>query len=155
MSWPADSPPSFLSFLSPDDPDLRFPGTSHALANPPGLLAIGGDLRPERLLQAYRSGIFPWYETPGPILWWSPEPRFVWLRDGLRRPKRLTRTIRQEQGRFTLTIDQDFKNVLMQCGPERRESSGTWITAEMAQAYLDLYHLGYAHSVEMNDKSNT
>ena len=131
-------------------PEIGFPDVRHALVDPPGLLAIGGDVSPERVLSAYRSGIFPWYEAPGPVLWWSPDPRFVWLPGSLQLPKRLARTLRQRGGRTTLTIDRDFKHVLLRCGPERAGATGTWITEAMVRCYLDLYDRGHAHSIEMS-----
>ncbi|MHB1544236.1 MAG: leucyl/phenylalanyl-tRNA--protein transferase [Gammaproteobacteria bacterium] len=155
MAVSRESSNTFIPILNPDDPDIHFPPASQALADPPGLLAIGGDLRPDRVLLAYRSGIFPWYETSDPILWWSPDPRFVWLPGWLHLPKRLARTILQCHGQFTLTIDRDFKNILMQCGPERKGSPGTWITEAMVQSYLDLNDLGYAHSIELQCNSNS
>jgi leucyl/phenylalanyl-tRNA---protein transferase len=126
--------------------DLIFPPVH--LATPEGLLAIGGDLSPERLLLAYQSGIFPWYSENEPILWWSPDPRLVLYLADLRISRSLKKTIRQ--GRFRVTMDTSFPQVIKSCGRIRVESGqGTWITAEMEKAYTRLYRLGYAHSVEV------
>jgi leucyl/phenylalanyl-tRNA--protein transferase len=108
-----------------------------------GPIAVGGDLKVERLLTAYRSGIFPYYEVP-PILWWSPDPRAIFELDRFHVSRRLARTVRS--GRFRVTFDQDFDAVIRGCG-ERGE--GTWITPEMIAAFNDLHRLGHAHSVEV------
>jgi leucyl/phenylalanyl-tRNA--protein transferase len=124
--------------------DLAFPPPSHA--EPSGLLAIGGDLSPERLLRAYALGIFPWYEEP-PILWFSPDPRMLIERGRLHVSRRLARTLRQE--RFALSLDRDFGGVVRACAEtRRREGGGTWITAEMIEAYQRLHARGFAHSCE-------
>lgn len=113
-------------------------------ANDEGLLAIGGDLSPERLILAYRSGIFPWFEEGLPVLWWSPNPRAILELDRLHVPRRLERTIRQ--AKFRTTIDQCFERVMRACGANRPE--GTWITESMIEAYCRLHRLGHAHSAE-------
>ena len=132
--------------LSRNPRDLRFPPVE--LASPEGLVAIGGDLRPERLLEAYRHGIFPWYNDEQPILWWSPDPRAVLFPRHLHVSRSLERTIRR--GRFTVTLDRRFEEVMMQCAGPRPQypEGGTWITSTMIQAYSTLHELGYAHSVE-------
>lgn len=127
-------------------PDFRFPDPA-ACTHPEGLVAMGGDLERGRLLEAYRQGIFPWYEAGGPILWWSPNPRAVLQPDRFHLPKRLGRTLRQQ--RHQLTIDQDFDAVIRACADLRAGAEGTWITPEMHRAYLDLHHAGFAHSVEI------
>ncbi len=109
-----------------------------------GLVALGGDLRPDWLLEAYRHGIFPWYNEGDPVCWWSPDPRAVFELDGLHVPRRLRRTIRS--GRFTVTVDRDFAGVIRGCA-DREE--GTWIVPDMIDAYERLHRLGYAHSVEV------
>jgi leucyl/phenylalanyl-tRNA---protein transferase len=109
-----------------------------------GLLAIGGDLRPETLRDAYRHGVFPWFDEMTPICWWSPDPRTVLPLDGLHVSRRLARTLRS--GRFTVTVNRDFADVIRGCA-EREE--GTWITSEMVTAYERLHALGHAHSVEV------
>ena len=125
--------------------DIVFPDPD--FAEPDGLLAIGGDLSPERLLAAYRLGIFPWYSEGEPILWWSPAPRLVLIPEEFHCPKRLARTIRQ--GVFTVTMDTDFAGVIDHCAKIRITSGeGTWITSAMKSAYIGLHGRGYAHSVE-------
>ncbi len=114
-------------------------------ADESGLVAIGGDLHPQRLLQAYRSGVFPWYGEGEPICWWSPDPRAVFELDGLHIPRRLARTLRSP--RYRVTINQDFGAVIRGCKEGRED--GTWITPEMIEAYERLHHLGHAHSVEV------
>jgi len=124
--------------------DLAFPPPSHA--EPSGLLAVGGDLSPERLLRAYSLGIFPWYERP-PILWFAPDPRMLIEPGALHVSRRLLRTLRQ--GRFELRLDAAFGEVIRACAQTRRRGgSGTWITPEMIAAYERLAALGYAHSAE-------
>lgn len=135
-------------FLLPlDNDELRFPPVD--LASPEGLLAVGGDLRSERLLSAYRHGIFPWYSDDQPILWWSPDPRAVFFPDRIHISRSLRKTLRS--GRFTITMDTSFKDVISACAETglRRGAKGTWITTEMEQAYIDLHRKGYAHSVEV------
>ena len=116
-------------------------------ADPSGLLAVGGDLSSERLLEAYRLGIFPWYSDDQPILWWSPDPRFVLQLEEFHVSRSLRKTLRQ--GIFQVTIDRAFDEVIAACAAvPRLGQNGTWITAEMQQAYNELHGLGYAHSVE-------
>ena len=118
-----------------------------ALAEPEGLLAIGGDLSPDRLLAAYRMGIFPWYEPGGPILWWSPDPRLVLFPGELQVSRRLRRTIRQ--GRFEVRHNTAFDQVIRACAETpRAHEDGTWITPEMQRAYIRLHELGCAHCTE-------
>ena len=117
------------------------------LAEPDGLLAIGGDLSPVRLITAYSQGIFPWFSEGDPILWWSPTPRLVLFPEEFHLPKRLQRTIRA--GTFTVTADTAFTDVLAGCASASgRLEHGTWITPEMQQAYGHLHELGFAHSIE-------
>ena len=132
--------------LSANPSDLRFPPVD--LSDPDGLLAVGGDLRPERLLEAYRHGIFPWYSDDQPILWWSPDPRTVLFPDKLHISRSLKRSLRP--GIFTVTLDTCFNDVMQHCAGPRPQypDGGTWITAEMLEAYTRLHELGYAHSVE-------
>lgn len=118
-----------------------------SLAEPGGLLAVGGDLGQERLLAAYRGGIFPWYDEDSPILWWSPDPRPLVFPDRLHVSRRLARTIRS--GPFAVTLDTDFGGVIRGCAGVRRElGDGTWLVPEMIEAYERLHAAGYAHSVE-------
>jgi leucyl/phenylalanyl-tRNA--protein transferase len=114
-------------------------------ADDTGLVAIGGDLSAPRLLEAYRRGIFPWYDEGLPICWWSPDPRAILELDSLRVSRRLGRTIRS--GRFSLTVNRDFAGVIRGCADRPRD--GTWITAEMIEAYESLHRLGFAHSIEV------
>ncbi len=132
--------------LSANPSDLRFPPVD--LSTPEGLLAVGGDLRPERLLEAYRHGIFPWYNDDQPILWWSPDPRTVLFPDKLHISRSLKRSLRP--GLFSVSFDRCFHDVMQHCAEPRPQypEGGTWITTEMFAAYGRLHELGYAHSVE-------
>lgn len=123
-----------------------FPPTQLALRDPNGLLAVGGDLSPERLLAAYRRGIFPWYSEGQPILWWTPDPRAVLFPSRLHLSRRLRRTLRREP--FRVTLDEAFAGVMEACAQPRKEGPGTWITPAMMEAYLRLHRLGHAHSIE-------
>jgi leucyl/phenylalanyl-tRNA--protein transferase len=116
------------------------------LASPSGILAVGGDLSPERILEAYRQGIFPWYAKNEPIIWWSPNPRFVLFPSEMRVSRSMKQLLRQH--RFRITCDQDFRSVIAACRKPRPGQDGTWITREMEDAYCVLYELGFAHSVE-------
>ncbi|QOC21143.1 leucyl/phenylalanyl-tRNA--protein transferase [Wenzhouxiangella sp. AB-CW3] len=127
-------------------PDSPFPDPA-ACMHPEGLLAWGGDLHPTRLLNAYRQGIFPWYELDSPILWWSPEPRAVLFPGHMHLPRRLRRTLRQ--GRFRAQADTDFDEVIRACAQTRSGQSGTWITPQMEGAYRRLHRFGHAHSIEV------
>jgi len=128
-----------------DAPDA-FPPPAEALTEPNGLLAMGGDLSPQRLLAAYPLGIFPWYEPGQPILWWSPDPRAVLWPENLHVSRRLQRTRRRSK--LSLTCDQAFSTVVQCCAEPRRYAEGTWITGEMSAAYSTLHQLGWAHSFE-------
>ncbi len=132
--------------LSPND--TTFPDPRWSLPN--GLLAMGGDLSPERLLEAYRQGIFPWYNPEDPILWWSPDPRMVLFPENLK----ISRSMRPyfNRKKFTISLDTAFEEVMRNCAasPRRKqEEAGTWISEEMIAAYTRLHELGYAHSVEV------
>ena len=112
-----------------------------------GLLAVGGDLTKERLLGAYRRGIFPWYEVGQPILWWSPDPRLVLFPDELKISRSLRKVLRKEQ--FEIRFDTAFQEVIKSCADVRtKQGEGTWIIPEMQQAYTELHQEGFAHSVE-------
>jgi leucyl/phenylalanyl-tRNA--protein transferase len=126
---------------------ISFPPAERAEKS--GLLAFGGDLSPERLLAAYRKGIFPWYGPGEPILWWSPDPRFVLFPDELR----VSRSMKQflKKGGFRVTFDRAFGEVIAACRNPRPGQDGTWITREMEEAYFTLHERGYAHSVEAWD----
>ena len=136
-----------ITWLSPDDPPDRFPPHDAALRDPPGLLAAGGDLTLERLIAAYRRGIFPWYSPGQPVLWWSPDPREVILPQEFHCSRSLMRT-RRVRG-FEWYEDRDFTAVVAACAAPRARSPGTWITAEMLQAYCALHRHGLAHSYEI------
>ncbi|GGY84918.1 leucyl/phenylalanyl-tRNA--protein transferase [Marinobacter zhanjiangensis] len=133
---------SALPWLDPDQ--LWFPPAEEALDEPDGLLAIGGDLSPARLLLAYRHGIFPWFSDDQPILWWSPDPRCVLFPDDVHVSRSLRRTLNQK--RFRISTDQAFRRIIHLCGSTRPE--GTWITDDMEQAYIELHRQGHAHSIE-------
>jgi len=130
------------NYASPQD----FPPIENALEHPDGLLAVGGDLTPKRLLVAYRRGIFPWYSDDQPILWWSPSQRFVLFPENLKISRSLRKTIRK--GKFKVTMDQNFRQVIKECAGPRRNQYGTWITEEMQVAYYQLHQYNIAHSVE-------
>jgi len=117
------------------------------MATPEGIIAIGGDLGTERLLLAYRSGIFPWYNQDEPIVWWSPDPRFVLFPDKLKVTKSMQSVL--NNGSFRFTINRAFSKVLQNCKTITRQGQeGTWITPAIEQAYTKLHELGYAHSAE-------
>ena len=137
---------STLRWLTSADAPDRFPPASEAFTEPNGLLAAGGDLKPERLLAAYRHGIFPWYEEGQPILWWSPDPRAVLRPDAVRVSRSLRRSL--IKGGFELRIDSAFAAVVAACAEPRRYTDSTWITRDMAAAYARLHELGWAHSFE-------
>jgi len=123
------------------------------LAEPDGLLAVGGDLSVSRLLLAYQNGIFPWYNEDGPILWYSPHERFVLFPTELKLSKSMKQVL--NSNKFSVTVDQCFDNVITACSSvERRGQSGTWITKAMKTAYIQLHHQGYAHSVEVWHQNN-
>ncbi|MFT5262445.1 MAG: leucyl/phenylalanyl-tRNA--protein transferase [Polaribacter sp.] len=126
---------------------LQFPPPE--LADNNGMLAVGGDLSPERLLLAYRQGIFPWFNPEDPIVWWSPDPRFVLYPDDLKVHKSMRPYFNQQK--FRVTYDQNFETVMRHCQEARRKGQygGTWITESMLEAYVNLHELGYAHSVEV------
>ena len=132
-----------IPFLSSDDP---FPPVEAALRAPNGLLAAGGDLSPERLLSAYREGVFPWFGEDDPILWWSPDPRMVLYVSEVHVSRSLSKVIKAN--RFRVTLDTAFRDVVRGCAEARRDHEGTWITPAMEEAYVRLADLGYAHSVE-------
>jgi leucyl/phenylalanyl-tRNA--protein transferase len=135
-----------ITWLSPQDAPEWFPPTEQALDDPAGLLAAGGDLSTERLLAAYRRGIFPWYSPGQPVLWWSPDPRAVLFPEEFRCTRSLSKTLRN--GGFEVVIDRDFPQVIAACAAPRPQSVGTWITPEMLDAYVELHRRGHAHSIE-------
>lgn len=123
-----------------------FPPVERARDDLGGLLAAGGDLSPQRLLDAYSRGIFPWYSDDEPILWWSPDPRMVLYVDEFHASRSLMRRMRK--GEYEMRVDTAFEAVMRACAEPRPEQDGTWIQAEMVEAYVRLHELGYAHSVE-------
>ncbi|HTO51606.1 MAG TPA: leucyl/phenylalanyl-tRNA--protein transferase [Burkholderiales bacterium] len=132
-----------IAWLGADTP---FPPLAAAQKEPNGLLAVGGDLSPRRLLEAYRRGIFPWYSEGDPILWWSPDPRMVLFPEELRVTRSLAKTLRNKP--HEVRFDTAFAAVMRECAAPRPGQGGTWIGPEMRAAYRKLHDLGYAHSVE-------
>lgn len=130
-------------------PDIGFPDTALAETDPNGLLAIGGDLSQQRLLHAYRSGIFPWYSAGQPILWWSPAPRMVLYPHHLHISRSLRRTMRNKG--FRVSIDLAFESVIRACSAPRDGLGGTWLLPEMIASYVALHRAGHAHSFEVWD----
>ena len=135
-----------LKWLDPGDIDAPFPDVESALKEPDGLLAIGGDLSPSRLLRAYKQGIFPWYSHDQPILWWSPNPRCVLFPEHLRVSRSLCKTLKKDV--YSVTSDKAFRRVIKSCAEPRKPGEGTWLTEDMIEAYCHLHDMGYAHSVE-------
>lgn len=135
-----------LTVLNPNNPKQDFPPVTKALREPDGLLAIGGCLSQSRLLNAYRHGVFPWYNPGEPILWWSPDPRLVLFPDQLIISRSLRKTLRKAT--FSVTFDQAFNEVITACADPRKDSTGTWITTAVNSAYNQLHKAGFAHSVE-------
>lgn len=134
--------------LDPLAPAL-FPDPRHALAEPNGLLAFGGDLSPQRLVAAYTRGIFPWYSEGDPLLWWSPNPRCVFATDAVHRSRSLAKFLRKSTWQWSM--DCAFEEVMRACAAPREDQQGTWITPDMITAYTNLHRLGYAHSLEVWD----
>lgn len=131
-----------LKWLGRNDP---FPDVDEAMREPNGLLAAGGDLSPQRLIEAYRHGIFPWYGESDPILWWSPDPRLVLFPENLRISRSLTKSLRKD---YEIRTDSVFETVMRKCAEPRRDGVGTWISEEMISAYCALHEMGIAHSIE-------
>ncbi|WP_455375887.1 leucyl/phenylalanyl-tRNA--protein transferase [Kaarinaea lacus] len=134
------------ALINPNDTSYEFPDVSLALEEPNGLLAIGGDLSPGRLLSAYKRGIFPWFNPGEPVLWWSPNPRAILFPDKLKISRSLRKTINKQL--FTVTTDLAFDEVVAACAAPRVKQQGTWITGDMRVAYGRMHELGHAHSVE-------
>jgi leucyl/phenylalanyl-tRNA--protein transferase len=136
--------------LLSSDPDAPFPPATRASREPDGLLAMGGDLSPQRLLNAYRQGVFPWFSEGQPILWWNPDPRLVFSTDGIRLSSKFRRFLRKS--RWTLRADTAFAEVINACATTPRDGQqSTWITTAMIEAYLEMHRLGHAHSIEVFD----
>ncbi|ARD11981.1 MULTISPECIES: leucyl/phenylalanyl-tRNA--protein transferase [Pseudomonas] len=130
---------------------LDFPPLEKALREPNGLLAAGGDLSADRLINAYRHGCFPWFQDGQPILWWSPDPRTVLFPEELHVSRSLGKMLRQS--RYHVTFDRDFASVIKACAAPRSYANETWITGSMQDAYLELHRRGHAHSVEVWDQN--
>ena len=135
-----------LTLLDPNQADQAFPHISLALSEPDGLLAVGGCLSTQRIINAYSQGIFPWYSNEDPILWWSPDPRLVIFPDKLHISKSLQKTLRKQH--FQISFDTAFSRVIQACAAPRSNEAGTWLTPEMQSAYIRLHQEGHAHSVE-------
>ncbi|WP_372755968.1 leucyl/phenylalanyl-tRNA--protein transferase [Mariniflexile sp.] len=132
-----------MNFLTQD---IQFPNVNNA--TPDGLLAVGGDLSAERLIYAYKHGIFPWYSEEDPILWWSPNPRFVLFPEKLKVSKSMKQVLKHKA--FVVTVNKAFRTVITECSKIKRNGqAGTWITNDMIEAYVNLHNLGYAKSVEV------
>lgn len=129
------------------DPAAPFPPTHHALLQPNGLLAWGGGLETDRLLSAYRLGIFPWYTAGEPLLWWSPDPRCVIFPSAVHLSRRTRR--RYNAGEYRITADTAFGEVIRACAAPRKGHSATWITDELQEAFIQLHHSGHAHAIEV------
>ncbi len=130
-----------------DQDSTEFPSIEDALKEPNGLLAVGGDLSPQRLLSAYRRGIFPWYEDPQPILWWTPDPRAVLFPARVHISRSLRKFIQRQT--FEVTFDKCFRRVIRGCATLDQSRQGTWITRDMLNAYIHMHEMGWAHSVEV------
>ena len=133
-----------LPFLDINTP---FPCPSSALDEPNGLLALGADLSPQRLMDAYSLGIFPWFDDGEPLLWWSPDPRAILIPSNVYISNSMKKQIKKQE--FTITVNHDFSQVINQCAAPRQAQQETWITSEMNHAYLELHKLGHAHSIEV------
>jgi len=136
-----------IPFIAPDDEHTTFPDVGAALVEPNGLLMAGGSLSVRRLVDAYCCGIFPWYEEGEPILWWSPDPRCILRPEKIKISKSLAKSIRN--GRYEVTENLAYREVMKQCGAPRAGSTGTWVTDDMINAYCKLNTLGIAKSFEV------
>jgi len=136
-----------IPILSEADDTTPFPPVHTAMTEPNGLLMVGANLKPHRLLSAYQQGIFPWYSDDEPILWWSPDPRCVIWPDKLKISRSLRKVIKKQS--FEVSYNKAFKSVVESCQAPRQSADGTWITSEMLEAYCDLAHNGHAESIEI------
>ncbi|MEW8026114.1 MAG: leucyl/phenylalanyl-tRNA--protein transferase [Candidatus Thiodiazotropha sp.] len=136
-----------MIFVLDDNPDTPFPDVSLAEREPDGLLAVGGDLTPQRLIQAYQLGIFPWFTEGEPILWWSPDPRTVLYPQKIKISRSLRKVLKKKV--YKVSFDHDFEAVIRGCAAPRENSPGTWLVPEMIDAYRQQHRLGMAHSVEV------
>jgi leucyl/phenylalanyl-tRNA--protein transferase len=135
-----------------EDDCLDFPDTASALESPNGLLAVGGDLTPERLISAYSQGIFPWFSDDEPIMWWTPNPRCILFPEKFHASKSLKKLARKSK--YLVRCNTAFEQVMEECSKERADQGGTWITDDMKEAYQTLHEQGYAHSIEVYKESN-
>ena len=135
-----------------NDDNLTFPPINLALTEPNGLLAVGGDLHPNRLINAYNQGIFPWFSDGDPLMWWSPDPRAIIKLADLRINKTLRKAIKKSP--YRITLNTDFEQVVAQCANAPFRNDGTWILPKMEVAYNELHKLGYAHSIEIWQSSD-
>jgi leucyl/phenylalanyl-tRNA--protein transferase len=136
-----------ITYLLEDDDLTPFPHPNLAMRDPNGLLMAGSNLKPARLVQAYRQGIFPWYSDGEPILWWSPDPRCIIWPDRVKVSRSLAKTIRKQK--FTISYNRAFSDVINNCSKPRPGSHGTWITTDMSDSYCELARRGIAESVEV------
>ena len=136
-----------MSLFQLNTNDVAFPHTKYALAEPNGLLAVGGDLQPDRLIEAYSHGIFPWFSEGDPLMWWSPDPRAIIKLDNLHINRTLRKAIKKSP--YKITINNAFEQVIQQCAHAPFRNDDTWILPKMQSAYIKLHDLGYAHSVEV------
>lgn len=138
-----------LTLLDPNASEEPFPPVEMAWDEPNGLLAVGGDLSPQRLINAYDSGVFPWFNDNEPIYWWSPDPRAILYPHALKVSRSLRKTARNKG--YSISFDSDFSGTVLSCAAPRAYSSDTWITEEMHSAYCRLHEMGKAHSVEVRN----
>jgi leucyl/phenylalanyl-tRNA--protein transferase len=136
-----------MIFLLDEKPGAPFPDVSLAEREPNGLLAVGGDLSPQRIINAYQQGIFPWFSEDEPILWWSPDPRTVLFPERIKISRSLRKLLKKKP--FKLSFDRDFSAVIHACAKPRERSPGTWLLPQMIEAYENQHELGMAHSVEV------
>lgn len=136
-----------ITVLNPFNKNQSFPDVQKALEQPNGLLAVGGCLSAQRLKNAYRRGIFPWYGQGEPILWWSPDPRLILFPESIKVSRSMRKRLRRSE--FIFTFDTCFKDIMEACSRPRSYTTGTWITAEVKRAYTELHQLGCAHSFEV------
>lgn len=135
-----------LTLLNPHNPQQSFPASHLAMTEPNGLLAVGGCLSPDRLLNAYKAGIFPWFNPDEPILWWTPDPRLVVAPSKVHISRSLKKTL--QKNTFSVTYDLCFKDVMLACAHPRAYSHETWISKRVLNAYETLHRMGVAHSIE-------
>ena len=140
-----------MSLYQLNDKSLAFPPVQLALTEPNGLLAVGGDLQPQRLINAYSKGIFPWFSDNDPLLWWSPDPRAIIKLDELRINRTLRKAIKKSP--YKITLNTAFNEVIAMCANAPFRDDGTWILPDMKNAYIKLHQLGFAHSIEVWEKN--